>query len=188
MQLTVLYDACVLYPAPLRDLLMHLALADLFLAKWSATIHAEWIRNVLAARPDLTRAQLERTRTLMDAHVRDCLVLGYEGLINQLELPDPDDRHVLAAAITGRAERIITFNLRDFPDTALRAYGIAAQHPDLFILQLLEQYRTEFCSAVKRHRSSLRNPPKTVAEYLAILEQQGLPKTVAALREAIDLI
>ena len=97
--LTVLYDACVLYPAPLRDFLVHLAIGDTFYARWTDQIHEEWIRNVLANRPDLTKVQLERTRNLMNQHVRDCLVTGYEPLIATLDLPDPDDRHVLAAAI-----------------------------------------------------------------------------------------
>jgi hypothetical protein len=70
---TALYDACVLYPAPLRDLLMHLAPTDLFRAKWIDQIHQEWIRSVLASRPDMKREQLERTRDLMNSHVRDCL-------------------------------------------------------------------------------------------------------------------
>lgn len=69
-----LYDACVLYPGPLRDLLMHLALTDLYRAKWTDEIHDEWIRNVLANRVDLTKEMLERTRSLMNRHVRDCLV------------------------------------------------------------------------------------------------------------------
>jgi len=87
---TVIYDACVLYPAPLRDLLMHLALSDLYRARWSDRIHDEWMRNVLASRPDLTQEQLNRTRRLMNAHVRDCLVAGFEYLIPAIELPDPE--------------------------------------------------------------------------------------------------
>lgn len=96
---TVVYDACVLYPAPLRDLLLRLALTDLFRARWSDMIHDEWTRNLLAQRPDL-EAKLERTRTLMNAHVRDCLVTGFDHLIPSIELPDPDDRHVAATAIS----------------------------------------------------------------------------------------
>ena len=61
MAFTALYDACVLYPAPIRDVLMHLALADLYRARWTNAIHDEWIRSVLKDRPDLTRAQLERS-------------------------------------------------------------------------------------------------------------------------------
>src|SRR5262249_9025488 len=133
-----LYDACVLYPAPLRDLLMHLALTDLFRAKWTNAIHDEWMRHVLADRPDLKREQIERTRDLMNAHVRDCLVEGYEALIPTLTLPDEQDRHVLAAAIHAGAEVIVTYNLRDFPKEALDPFGIAAQHPDDFICHLIE--------------------------------------------------
>ena len=111
----VLYDACVLYPAPLRDLLMRLALAGLFQARWTDRIHEEWPRSVLADRPDITAANLARCRGLMDQHVSDSLVTGYEPLIATLTLPDPDDRHVLAAAVHGGAGFIVTFNLRDCP-------------------------------------------------------------------------
>lgn len=186
--ITVLYDACVLYPAPLRDILMHLALTDLFRAKWSATIHEEWIRNVLKARPDLTRDQLERTRSLMDAHVQDCLVEGYEPLIKSMRLPDPNDRHVLAAAITGKADLIITFNLKDFPQTALQPYHIETRHPDTFITWLIDIAPINVCMAVRRHRASLKNPHKSVPEYLDILERQRLPQTVAQLRTYTNFI
>lgn len=101
---TAFLDASVLYPAPLRDLHMELAVVDLYRAKWSNAVHEEWIRALLQNRADLTRAQLERTRDLMNAHVRDAIVTDFEGLIDVLDLPDPDDRHVLAAAIKGRAD------------------------------------------------------------------------------------
>jgi hypothetical protein len=97
--ITVIYDASVLYPAPLRDFLMWLALTDLFKARWTEEIHQEWIRNVLKNRPDLTFPQLDRTKNLMNANVRDALVIGYESLISGLDLHDLNDRHVLAAAI-----------------------------------------------------------------------------------------
>jgi hypothetical protein len=95
---SVIYDACVLYPAPLRDLLMQLALTDLFKARWTDQIHEEWIQALLRWEK-YDRIILERTRELMDASVRDAKVSGYEELIEALVLPDPDDRHVLAAAI-----------------------------------------------------------------------------------------
>lgn len=128
-QFTAILDACVLHPAPLRDLLMHLALTDLFRAKWTDAIHEEWIRSVLENRLDLTREQLERTRQLMNAHVRDCLVTNYEDLIPVLTLPDPDDRHVLAAAIRSSADVIVTFNLGDFPPETLKKWGIEGATP-----------------------------------------------------------
>lgn len=106
--LTALLDANVLYPAPLRDLLMHLAVARTYRLKWSALIHEEWISNLLRNRPDLTRATLESTRDTMNSAVPDALVGGFEALIPSLSLPDENDRHVLAAAITGGADAILT--------------------------------------------------------------------------------
>ena len=132
-------DACVLYPAPLRDFLMHLAVLDTFQAHWTEEIHDEWIRNVLENRPDLKPEQLERTRTLMNAHSRDAVVENYGNLIDSLELPDEDDRHVLAAAIHSKSDLIVTFNLRDCPKTILSDYKIEAVHPDDFIRSLIEK-------------------------------------------------
>ena len=178
---TAIFDACVLYPAPLRDLLMHLALLDVVRARWSADIHEEWMRSLLAQRHDLTRAQLERTRQLMDAHVREGLVSGYEPLIPTLTLPDPKDRHVLAAAIHTKADVIVTFNLKDFPADTLALFGMEAQHPDEFVTSLLDLDVASVCEAVKRQRASLKNPPKTTAELLQTLERCGLAHTVMRL-------
>ena len=180
---TALYDACVLFPAPLRDLLMRLALTDMFRARWSDQIHEEWIRAVLKQRPDLSREQLERTRLLMNENVRDCLVTDYEPLIDGLSLQDPGDRHVLAAAIRSRADVIVTFNLDDFPVGYLAAFGIEAQHPDEFIAHLIDLSASAVVEAAKRHRASLRKPPKSVEEYLDALSRQELPETVRRLRE-----
>ncbi len=131
---TAIYDACVLYPAPLRDFLLQLALTDLFRAKWTDEIHEEWISSLLATRSDLTRERLERTRALMNSNVRDCLVDGYQQLTASIEgMPDPGDRHVMAAAIHCRADAIVTFNLKDFPSELLRRHNIEAIHPDDFI-------------------------------------------------------
>ncbi len=179
------YDANVLYPAELRNLLMHLAVTGLFRAKWSADVHEEWISSLLKNRHDLTRDKLERTRMLMDKHAIDALVIGYEDLIPGLQLPDPNDRHVLAAAIRGQANVIVTMNLRDFPSDVLAAFGIEAQHPDEFILHLLDVAPGSVVAAAENHRQSLKNPPKTVSEYLETLERQGLTQTVSVLRESM---
>lgn len=185
---TAIYDACVLYPAPLRDLLMHLAMTGLFRARWTDQIHDEWIRNVLADRPDLKPEQLQRTRQLMDAHALDSLVTGYEKLIGGLSLPDPDDRHVLAAAIRARADVIVTFNLKDFPASHLDEFGIEAQHPDEFIMHQIDLDAGLVCAAVKRQRQNLKNPPRTAEELLATLAAQGLPQTVLRLRTFAELL
>lgn len=181
-QATALLDACVLYPAPLRDLLMYLVVKDVFRARWTDAIHEEWIRSVQANRPDLKREQLERTRKLLNTHARDCLVTGYEGLIDTLSLPDPDDRHVLAAAIHARVATIVTFNLSDFPIAALDKYGIKPQHPDVFVCKLIDAAPDDVLAATRLQRESLKNPPKSVEEYLTTLEAIGLTATAARLR------
>ncbi|MCY4198848.1 MAG: PIN domain-containing protein [Gammaproteobacteria bacterium] len=180
--LAAIYDASVLYPAPLRDLLMQLALSDLYRAHWTSEIHDEWIRNLLEDRPDLTLQQLQRTRELMDASVRDCLVENFSALIPSLHLPDPHDRHVLAAGIVAKADVIVTCDLKDFPRENLDAYGIEAQHPDKFISHLIEQAPENVYSAVAAVRARLRSPPISVTKYIDILESQSLPHAAQALR------
>ena len=164
--ITAVLDACVLYPAPLRDLLMYLAVKDVYRPRWTDAVHEEWIRNLLENRADRRRAQLERTRDLMNRHARDSAVTGYEGLIEGLVLPDPDDWHVLAAAIHGGAEVIVTFNLADFPASALAEHGIEGRHPDVFCCGLLDCAFDAFLEAARLQRLSLKNPPRDVPEFL----------------------
>lgn len=183
-----LYDACVLHPAPLRDLLLRLALTELFRARWTEEIHAEWIRSVIERRPDLKPEQLQRTRELMDLSVPDCLVTGYEGLVDQLKLPDPHDRHVLAAAIRCQAGVIVTYNLADFPQEALEPHGISAQHPDEFIGHLFDLSRGAVCAAVRDQRIALIRPVRSVRELLDTFLSLGLAGTVAALETMQDLL
>lgn len=109
MAFVVLYDACVLYPAPLRDLLIRLANTGIVRARWSEAILDECFRNIQEQRPELKPEALQRTRELMKKAVVDCMVTGFESLIDGLTLPDPDDRHVLAAAIRVGAQAIVTF-------------------------------------------------------------------------------
>lgn len=174
-------DACVLYAASLRDLLMYLNKHEVFQPKWTETIHDEWTRNVLANRPDLTPAQIERTRQLMNQHGRRWKCPGYEAIIPTLTLPDPDDRHVLAAAIAGRASHLVTFNLSDFPANVLSPYSIIAVHPDAFLVELLTQKPEAFRQALRELLASLRNPPRTWEQQLTILREQGLTETAQTL-------
>ena len=182
MATIALLDACVLYPAPLRDLLMQLARQGLFQPRWSVEIHDEWMRSVLKVRPDLSAAQLQRTRELMDQHAPDALVDGYLDLVPTLALPDPDDRHVLAAAIVGGASVLITFNLKDFPVSALDAHEIVAIDPDTFIERLIiaepDSARTAASAILRR----LRHPTMTADEYLDSLERSRLVRSSALLR------
>ena len=186
--LTVIYDACVLYPSALRDFLIQLAMTDLFKARWTNLIHDEWIRNLLKNRPDLTRDRLQKTRQLMNSTVRDCLVEGYENLIESVKLPDKNDRHVLAAAFHSDADIIVTFNLKDFPIKVLREYKIRALHPDDFVLSLFDIDSAAICKAAQQHRKRLKNPKKSAEEYLLTLSAQGVVKTVQHLNATIGLI
>jgi predicted nucleic acid-binding protein len=184
--LTAVYDANVLYPAPLRDLLMYLAMTDLFAARWSNDIHEEWIAGVLRNRPDLSRERLERTRSFMDKSVRDGLVTGYEPLIPTLTLPDPNDRHVLAAAIHTGADVIVTMNLKDFPESVLSRYDLVAEHPDEFVMRLIRLDGDEVLRAMNLQQQGLRKPAKTMTEFVETLEQQGLKKVTAWLRNILQ--
>ncbi|WP_298771279.1 PIN domain-containing protein [uncultured Shewanella sp.] len=178
-QYTVIFDACVLYPAPLRSYLMYLANTGLFRAKWTEQIHDEWIRNLLMNRPDLNPKALDKVRQLMNKHVPDCLVSHYEPLIDSIKLPDLDDRHVVAAAIKGQAEAIITFNLKDFPSQSLDNLNISAIHPDEFLSDMYELNPSACITAAHQHRTSLKNPPFTGSSYLDCLLKQQLPSFVS---------
>lgn len=179
---TVMLDACILYSAPLRDLLIELAVGDLFRAKWSADIEEEWVRAVLRDRPDLDEAPLRLTCHRMRDAVLDCFVTGHEELIAALELPDVNDRHVLAAAIHGKCDAIVTFNLADFPVDVVGRYDIEVLHPDDFLHFQFGLSDESVISAVRRIRARLTRPPIGPRSYLDKLETLGLPKIVGELR------
>ena len=188
MAYTAIYDACVLFPAPLRDLLLQLATTGLFRARWTERIQQEWIRALLERRKDLTPEQLDRTRAMMEAAVPDCLITGYEPLEAAVELPDPDDRHVLAAAIRGQAAVIVTSNLKDFPPEHLARWDIEAQHPDEFIRHAFDLHPGTVVASVRACRLRLNHPPMTAADLLDVYLQLGLTSTVAALQEMVETI
>ena len=182
---TVVYDACVLYPNTLRDLLMELAVRDLYRAKWTEEIHDEWIRNLNKNKPQLTLEKLHRVRDLMNANVRDCLVTDYQWLIDSLKLPDANDRHVLAAAIKAKAEVIVTTNLKDFPKSELDKYDVEAQHQDTFITNLIDLYPVQVIEAVQKCHQRRKKPPCSFEEYLMRLQKQELPNTVSMIKDLI---
>ncbi len=185
---TALLDANILYPAPMRDILLQLAADDVYRAKWTGDIHREWIDALIRNEPHRDRATLEHTRDLMDQATRDCLITGYETLIPALDLPDPDDRHVLAAAITGRCDVIVTCNLRDFPETAVAPHGIEVLHPDDFLSNHLDLMPGPFCEAVRKIRARLVAPPVSVHDYLDTLAGLGLVATAAELAQYSTLL
>lgn len=182
MPLRVIYDANILYPNTLRDILIRVAQEGLAQARWTEKILDEMQHALIRNRPDIAPDKLLRLRELMIASVRDCLVDGYEPLIEALSLPDKDDRHVLAAAITCRANTIVTFNLKDFPTECLAPFGIEAWSPDEFLLEVIDRNAKRVWGALQRIADSRRNPPETIEDVLAQLEQSGLIEAAAALR------
>jgi predicted nucleic acid-binding protein len=179
----VVYDANVLYPNHLRDLLIRVAHAGLVQAKWTERILDETFRNLKKNRPDLDPDKLDRTRELMNAAIPDVLVTGYEPLIDVVDLPDADDRHVLAAAIKANAQVIVTENLKHFPQDNLEPWNIEAQTADDFVQDLIDLSRQTVYAQVQRMADAQKNPPGTVDDMLSALEHCGLVGSVADLRD-----
>ena len=138
--------------------------------------------------PDVTPAQLDRTRRLMSQAVPKGLVSGYEARIPALSLPDANDRHVLAAAIEAGAAVIVTFNLSDFPAATLEAYGIEPLHPDVFLSALFDAETALFLRGVQQHRASLHNPPKTAEDYIQTLRATGLKRLALRVEDHLAII
>lgn len=183
MPVVVIYDANVLYPSTLRDVLIRVGLARLAHPKWTDRILDEVFRNLRANRPDLDPARLDRTRRLMNDAIRDVTVTGHEHLIDQLDLPDPDDRHVLAAAIHAEAQVIVTRNVRDFPADRLTRWGVAVQHPDDFLTELHQDQPDALGRIVAAiaHAWSDDAKPDDVLDSLSI----DAPDTVILLRQTL---
>jgi PIN domain len=186
-QMAVL-DANVLYPAPLRDLLMTLTGRGLVSPRWTQTIHEEWIRNLLEAETQYTRERLERTKGLMLEHAPQAMVTGHEGLIEGLQLPDRDDRHVLAAAIYAGASLIVTENIKDFPTRILEGHGVRAVRPDDFVMALVAQRPDLVLASLRLQRARLKKPPSNQVEFLQALEKCRLSKLVAWVRDQSEPI
>ena len=171
----------------MRDLLIRIANAGIVRARWSERILDECFRSILERRPDLNATSLDRTRQLMCAAVPDCLVTRYEHLEEGLQLPDADDRHVLAAAIRAGAQAIVTTNLKDFPDHILERYDIEAKHPDEFILDSIDIAPGAVARCVTEQAAACRNPPVSVPTLLDTLRDCGLVRSVARLREQLGV-
>jgi predicted nucleic acid-binding protein len=176
-------DANVLYPAPLRDYLLRLASLELYKPKWTNDIQEEWIRNLLINRRDLKSEKLKITQDAMNSAFPDANITNYEELISSLQLPDDKDRHILAAAIRGNADVIVTFNLKDFPPDYLKLYDIEVQDPDEFISNLINLDKLKSENAIQNLIRSLQNPPKSREEVLETLAKCGLKNAVSKLNQ-----
>ena len=168
----------MLYSFPKRDLLLHLASVGLYVPKWTALIHDEWTRNLLRKRPDLMRTQLEHTIANMRGAFPDADVVDFEELICSMNLPDVDDRHVLAAAVRCHADVIVTDNIKDFPAGPLKFYNLEVQTPDAFASMLIDLHPQQYQVAFRKLASMLKNPPRTNEEILENFRtRQAMPIT-----------
>ena len=185
---TAVLDACVLFPIATADALISLAVAGLFSAKWTVAIEDEWLAVAERRHPGLSGRFTTRRDAMRDA-VLDWEVNaeGWKALAPSLTLPDTNDVHVLAAAIAGHADCIVTTNLKDFPASVLEVYGLVALHPDFIVAQLdLDVYSA--LGAFKAMRARKRNPTYRAEEFATAMERNGLAATAERLRRAVDLI
>jgi hypothetical protein len=175
------YDACVLYPFQLRNLLVQCAADRLVEARWSDEINDEWMRNLLANEPRLTRTRLEATRELMDRVLPQARVTGYTNRIPAIVLPDSEDRHVVATAAEAGASIIVTWNVRDFPAAELRKHGLRKLTPDGFLTELYDAIPDAVAASVENARRNLNLSLVSRPAYLDVLRRQGLKRFVSAL-------
>jgi predicted nucleic acid-binding protein len=169
-------DTCVLYPAYLCDTLLRLAESDGSRPLWSDDVLAELRRNLLER--GLAPEQVDHRLYQMRRSFPDALVTGYESLLGGMT-NEPKDRHVLAAAVRAGAEVVVTFNLTDFPEQALKPFDITAIHPDEFLLDQLDLYPGLTVEALQQQATSYRRRPTTIAGLLARLERAGVPRFAA---------
>lgn len=183
----VLLDANVLFPFRKRDVLLRFFQKGLFRARWTEKILEEWTGNLLELKPNL-EPSIRSQQVAIRENFPDALVTGYEPLIESLKLPDPDDRHVLAAAIACGAQHIITDNLEDFPPDILEPFGLEAIEADEFLLRTFELYQSEALLVLKALRAQYKNPSYTAAEFVMDLTAKGLPKLAACIRPLREFI
>ncbi|MDC4233727.1 PIN domain-containing protein [Actinomyces sp. B33] len=182
MTFSAFLDACVLVPSVLRDLLLETGTTPVYRPLWSERIERETARaisRIHEARgedPQESTAYVKRLLRQMNTALPDARVSGWEALEQQLLTgPDPNDRHVVAAAVAGRADVIVTFNLKDFPDEVLPC-GLFAQHPDDFLCDLLDLNSLLVLDSLRTisTRSGRKGPRLTLKDLLDKLEREGL--------------
>ena len=179
-----LLDANVLFPFRKRDILLRFHHAGLLRARWTERILDEWTLNLLEQKPHLERS-VRSQRHAMREHFPEAEVTGFEPLIGTLELPDADDRHVLAAAIRCGAQHIVSDNLADFPAEVLGRFDIEAVDADDFLSRTFDLYPSEALGVLRTLQEAYRNPPFTPAEFIRDLTVKGLPRLAAQTRDVL---
>ena len=181
-RVTAVLDANVLFPYRKRDTLLRFFEAEIYQGRWSEQIHAEWMRSVLANMPHIEGSLLSQQRAILK-HFPDAMVTGHEPLVHELDLPDPDDAHVLAAAIQCSANCIVTENISDFPSVELNKYNIEALSADEFLSRFFSSHRKQSLSVLKRMQKRYIRPAFSPSEFILDLSAKGLPKLAACASE-----
>lgn len=175
----VVIDACVLYDAAVRDLLLRLGMAGLIEPIWSARILDECFTALGRNRPDLKPEQLGALRAAMS---RAFPGAEFTAPPTSIALPDANDVHVIGTALSAGAPLICTYNLTDFPADVLEGVELRAAHPDAVALASLEADPDAVMTVLADHARALRRPPTTLDRLLATLEARGLTQFVVAAR------
>ena len=189
----VVLDACVLVPVLKRNLLLSLAEAELFRLAWTEKIMDEAEKAIATLLNRRGRANPMATariaRTQIEAAFPEAMVSGWQSLASGLAaLPDPNDAHVIAAALCARADQIVTDNLRHFPQAFMKTVGLEIRSADAFIADTLDlpSDHDEAVAAVARMRRRLQRPEMSAGDLLAGIEQSGLSQTAAILSRHKD--
>ncbi len=184
----IVLDANVLYGNFLRDMLISLFFSGIYEAKWTEKITQEWVGHLLENRSDIPDSKISRTVMLMNKIKPAALVANYERYIDQIDIPDKDDRHVVAAAIASGAQKIITWNLGDFPNKVLKVFGVVAESPDKFISDLVVDNPPAILATLKEMRERFRTPPMSIDEFFERLQKNRLTMTAQQLQRYRDLL
>lgn len=183
----VVLDSNALFPFRKRDILLRFSHAGLFRARWTEQILDEWVSHLLELKPQF-ESSVRSQEEAMREHFADALVTGHIPLIEGLDLPDPDDRHVLAAAIQCGAQHIVTENIADFPSETLDEFQIEAINVDEFLSRTFDLYPVEALEVLKNLRAHYKNPAFTAPEFILDLTAKGLPKLAERVKQHIDFL
>ncbi len=184
---TAILDACVLFSRLQRDVLLSLAHANLYTARWTHEIEREWTSALVARYPEASSVIPSLLAQMREA-IPDCIIVDYEPFIEGIELPDKNDRHVVAAAIRGNADAIVSMNTKDFPLSVLSKFDLELQTPDQFVLNQIMLHPPIALTAIKRMRLRWERPSFTASDMVDLFEKRHLAQTAAHLRDVLELI
>lgn len=175
VRFTAVLDTNVIYPVIVRDILLWFAYYELYTPKWSAQIFVEW--QQVMERKGVPHEEAKQRTHVANLAFPDALVTNYQGLLKTLSLPDPDDCHVLAAAIKTNANIIVTDNLKDFPETYLDSFGLKAKSADDFLTDIIDLNHEIAVQAFREMVLNKRNPPLDEYQVLDRFRKCGLKDT-----------